>query len=106
MAEDMAVAKRRKENAMKASLLFVAGLAVALSSNAPANAAHKTKNDLKVASSEIYDAAWHAKVLDPDPRRYAPAEAKTFQQCYDMVGAQGLGPKAQGWICSSMGYKR
>jgi hypothetical protein len=105
MAEDLAVTPR-KEIAMKASLLFVAGLALALSSNASANAAHKTRNDLKLASSEIYDAAWHAKVMDPDPRRYVPPQAKTFQQCYDMVGAQGLGPKAQGWICNSMGYLR
>ena len=91
---------------MKASLFFVAGLAVSLSSNASADATHKTKNDLKHASSEIYDAAQHAKVLDPDPRRYAPAQAKTFQECYDMVLARGMGPNGAGWICGSMGYKR
>jgi hypothetical protein len=91
---------------MKIASLFVAGLAISILAIAAANAAHKTRKEPKVASAEIFDAAAHAKVLDPDPRRYAPAQAKTFQECYDMVGAQGMGPKAQGWICSSMGYKR
>ena len=85
---------------MKTASFFVAGLAIAIVSIAAANAAPKTTD------TNLFDQAQRTKVLDPDVRGNAPANAKTYQECREMLRAQGMGSANYQWyICSSMGYR-
>jgi len=89
---------------MRFSPLFVVGLAVAILSNAPANAVKKTTRP-NPPSTEIFHSGAHAKVLDPDIRAFAPATAQTYVECKQGLWAQGANPNYQYAVCSSMGYK-
>src|SRR3569623_1236068 len=83
---------------MKTASLFVAGLAIAIVSIAAANAAPKATDPILPG--------WRTKVLDPDVRGSAPANAKTYQECRERLKAQGMGSLNYQWyICSSMGYR-
>ena len=88
---------------MRFSSLFLVGLAVILS-NAPAGAAKKSTRP-NAASTEIFYAGAHAKVLDPDIRAFAPPKARTYVECKQALWAQGANPNYQYAVCSSMGYK-
>jgi hypothetical protein len=89
---------------MRSSSLFLLGLAVAILSSASADAATKTSRT-NTASTEIFHAGAHAKVLDPDIRAFAPPNAKTYVECKQALWAQGANPNYQYAVCSSMGYK-
>ena len=92
---------------MKTTSLFVAGLAIATLSSAPGNAAPRKHAvaGKQTASSDVYNPAIRAKVLDPDVRLYAPGAARTYRDCQDKLRAQGVGLNYQWYVCSSMGYK-
>jgi hypothetical protein len=93
---------------MKATSLFVVSLAIATVSIASGTAAPKKRAfpHTQAVSSDVYNPAMRAKVLDPDVRIYGPATARTYQECREKLKAQGVGSGNWVWyICSSMGYK-
>jgi hypothetical protein len=75
---------------MKAALLFVAGLAVAVLSNAPANAEHN-------CSISNYPAVSTKQCTKPKAANYA--------QCGEMLRKNGWEPTTAWWWCTSQHFK-
>ena len=75
---------------MKAASLFVAGLAVAILSIAPANADHKCS----VTTWPMHSAVQCSK----------PA-AKSYAECQSMVRKNGADNSVAWWWCSNQGFK-
>jgi hypothetical protein len=85
--------------AMKASLLFVAGLAIAISSIAPANAApvHATGN----APSD--GCSWAAGFKFSTCKNVG--NWKSYSECKEAVAKAAWRDLESWWYCSSMGFK-
>jgi hypothetical protein len=75
---------------MKAASLFVAGLAVAILSHAPANA----DNNKCSSSSATISAVPCTK-----------PKAANYAQCGDMLRKNGWEPATAWWWCSNQGFK-
>ena len=84
---------------MKASLLFVAGLAIAISSIAPANAApvHAAGNAPRVACS------WAAGYNFSSCRNVG--NWKSYSECKAAGAKMGWRDLEGWWYCSSVGFK-
>jgi hypothetical protein len=80
---------------MKAGVVLVAGLSVAILSIATASAGPQT-------SSSYFN---ERHVGDPDLTRYGPAKARTFNECYEALWKQGVGVSYISAVCNSMRYK-
>jgi len=85
---------------MKAALLFVAGLAIAISSNAPADAApvHPTGNAPWVGCS--WAGGWNFSSTCRNLANF-----KTYNECTAAAPKRGATPLESWWYCSSLGLK-
>jgi hypothetical protein len=89
---------------MKASLLFVAGLAIAISSIAPANAAPANPAPADPAATWRTGCSWSAGWrFSPTCRNLA--NFKTYVECTTGVTKQGTTASDAYWYCSSLGFK-
>jgi hypothetical protein len=88
--------------AMKASSLFVAGLAVAISSIAPANAQKlKAATTLATTSGNCSTTTWPNVSAVQCTKPYA----HNYVECTEMVGKTGSKPSDAWWWCSNQGFK-
>jgi hypothetical protein len=95
--------------AMKASLLFVAGLAIAISSVAPANAEATRVTTGANSSFRSGNAPWVGCSIglgwgfSSTCRNLA--NFKTYAECQEGVAKQGGRSIESWWYCSSLGFK-
>jgi len=80
---------------MKATLFFVAGLAIAISSNAPANA-----NEVRCYTNSDVTAVTHPSAGGPCPKI-----ASSYAECVKVLGERGWDGNAISYACQTQGYK-
>jgi hypothetical protein len=86
---------------MKASLLIVAGLAVATLSIAPANAAPKYPGTTLATTSG--DCSTTTGIVSPV--QCTQPYAHSYVECTKMVKERGGDPSAAWWWCTNRGFK-